>query len=390
MAETRKGQWPTPPNHVFLFPTRTPDYRVSRGELGLGLVANRNIKKGKPIFRDSLEYTFSNVIDGDQLLFDCGYYKKARGLAKATLPQFSPLTRDTLIETHGVSELIPDPTGQTAGTENYMLEVPGMLMNHSCNPNAVCVDDDDYATRDIKKGEELTCDYALYVYYENQPYPECKCGSSNCRGKMTGFRGLTDAQKQNIFHRASSTVQAHHKADIGEGPPVIEAEDAEDEDEEDIPVRTLSPDDENVPRLVCPGPGAGDNSVAVKPIGTGEGEFGLFAMRDFRSGEQVYEFFCQPWPKLLPSKFDMVAPIPETDGDLPEGTIIHINAQSCAHKYRSGAMKFSCWDLLAADSSEPNLLYKDRGDQDWCSAYAARDIRAGEQLTADRSSMISN
>lgn len=33
------------------------------------------------------------------------------------------------------------------------------FINHSNNPNITRCDDIDYATKDIKKGEELTCDY---------------------------------------------------------------------------------------------------------------------------------------------------------------------------------------------------------------------------------------
>ena len=59
------------------------------------------------------------------------------------------------------------------------------LANHSCSNNC------DYdgkalkiwikAIRDIKKGEELTCDYG-FGYDENYKQFPCKCGSKNCCG----------------------------------------------------------------------------------------------------------------------------------------------------------------------------------------------------------------
>jgi SET domain-containing protein len=59
------------------------------------------------------------------------------------------------------------------------------LINHSCNNNC------DYdgkglklwvkAIRDIKKGEELTCDYG-FGYDENYKQFPCKCKSKNCCG----------------------------------------------------------------------------------------------------------------------------------------------------------------------------------------------------------------
>ena len=59
------------------------------------------------------------------------------------------------------------------------------LINHSCNPNCevagtglkVWV----YAIRDIKKGEELTCDYGFGYDSDYKQFP-CKCKSKNCCG----------------------------------------------------------------------------------------------------------------------------------------------------------------------------------------------------------------
>ena len=59
-------------------------------------------------------------------------------------------------------------------------------VNHSCNPNAgfdgqiVLV-----AMRDIEPGEEICMDYAMC---DGSPYDEfeCRCGSENCRGHITG------------------------------------------------------------------------------------------------------------------------------------------------------------------------------------------------------------
>ena len=59
------------------------------------------------------------------------------------------------------------------------------LINHSCNNNC------DYdgkgfkvwvsAIRDIKKGEELTCDYGFGFDKDYKQFP-CKCGAKNCCG----------------------------------------------------------------------------------------------------------------------------------------------------------------------------------------------------------------
>ena len=59
------------------------------------------------------------------------------------------------------------------------------MINHSCNNNC------DYegkgfkvwvsAIRDIKKGEELTCDYGFGFDKDYKQFP-CKCGAKNCCG----------------------------------------------------------------------------------------------------------------------------------------------------------------------------------------------------------------
>ena len=396
----------SPPNQAFIFPTCTIDYRVSKGKLGVCLVANRDIKKGRAIFDNSLEYDFSQVINGDQLLFDANWLKDEPGWkmkinSRKILPRFYNVTRETLFETHGVPYLLPDPTGKTGGQEDYRLEVPGMFSNHSCDPNMEeGSDGEDYATRDIRKGEELTCDYAKYVYYELEPARECKCGSSNCRGKMRGWLGLSDKEKNELLPKVSGAIRAHHMADIGEGPPIEEADDHLDESPENLPVRNMSSD--GAFRLVCPGPGSAADmtGIDIQPIEEeeeeeeeeGKNKYGLFASKDFAKGDLVYEYWVQPWPKDLPKEFDMIAPTaqPGRDKCYQEGTVVRINADTCARKYPNGKLKFSTWDLLVGHSTEPNILHEDEDDgENWGSAYATRDIKAGEQIMASLNSVPS-
>lgn len=65
-------------------------------------------------------------------------------------------------------------------------------LNHSCEPNTrirmrgtqVTV----WSTRKIRRGEELTLDYAT-VAFEDDPYRfECRCGSRRCRRVVKGQR----------------------------------------------------------------------------------------------------------------------------------------------------------------------------------------------------------
>jgi len=57
------------------------------------------------------------------------------------------------------------------------------FINHSCGPNTYMRVMKDrvefYALRNIKKGEELSCDYGETHHEGELP---CRCGSKNCRG----------------------------------------------------------------------------------------------------------------------------------------------------------------------------------------------------------------
>jgi uncharacterized protein len=58
--------------------------------------------------------------------------------------------------------------------------------NHSCNPNAglngqICL----VAMREINIGEEVCFDYAMSDSSDYDEF-ECRCGSANCRKKITG------------------------------------------------------------------------------------------------------------------------------------------------------------------------------------------------------------
>jgi SET domain-containing protein len=60
------------------------------------------------------------------------------------------------------------------------------FFNHSCEPNAgfrgqICL----VSMKNIKKGEEVTFDYAM-VLGGDEPYElNCQCSNSTCRGKIT-------------------------------------------------------------------------------------------------------------------------------------------------------------------------------------------------------------
>ena len=65
---------------------------------------------------------------------------------------------------------------------------PTYFHNHSCDPNTWMKDQVTVnALRKINANQELTIDYAMFETNEDwKMTEECNCGSSNCRGKISG------------------------------------------------------------------------------------------------------------------------------------------------------------------------------------------------------------
>jgi len=374
-----------PPQAIY-FPAVTWDYYLKNdAEYGVGLVARRNIQKGGLIFNDSIEFMFADVVEGDYFLLQ-GHHKASK-LSGTKVPATIPVTREMLLRTHGVPAITrEDPTGKTAGVLSWRLEVPGCLMNHSCSPT---VDDDShdackgegYASRDIKKGEELTYNYLLQ-YYDSGPFFEkCLCNASTCRGSMMGFKALSDADKEILIPKASAAVQAMHRADAGKEPPPKE---------ELIVVHHRLHVSSDTKRLVFPGPSHALAIVDMKQ--DDKGNYALYASKDCAFGERVYEFWRGDWPFGGSVPIHMVSSSKLSDQDLREGTVIPFAPAECAaKKSRSGHYQFSGFDLLLEHSCSPNLTYNDLHeyeDDNWQNAYAVRAIKAGEKLTIDFNSVF--
>ncbi|MDH3270129.1 MAG: SET domain-containing protein-lysine N-methyltransferase [Gemmatimonadota bacterium] len=64
-------------------------------------------------------------------------------------------------------------------------------INHSCEPNAWLEGLDVVARRPIRRGDEITLDYATY-YDERSPTFECSCGEPGCRRVIRGDDYLLD------------------------------------------------------------------------------------------------------------------------------------------------------------------------------------------------------
>jgi len=362
-----------------LYPAYTDDYRIVKGSrAGLGMVANRDMKKGEMVLKDSIEFLFADVQEGDNIIL-VGH-ELASLESEVPVPSRLPLTRDMLIRTHGVPVLREDPDDpESAGIESYRLEVPWMLLNHSCDPNVIDSshkepEGEAIAARDIKRGEELTYDYTHQYYDKTLHSFECLCGASNCRKLVTGFAGLSEDDKVRLWPHVSDYIKVQHTADSGNGPKTRVQHPT-------FPERKLS--SPGTMRMVVPGPSCSGSEIAIRRNGD---KFQLVATKDFDFGEKVYQFWNFIWPEQGTVDIDMVAASDLYDCDAPEGTVIRVTPQEHGVRDSMGRYRFSGYNMMLEHSCEPNLVYnyKDEDEEDdWRSTYAAKPIKRGDVLTVD-------
>ncbi|CAB9520351.1 PostSET [Seminavis robusta] len=371
-------------------PAFTNDYRVVSGKCGgegLGMVANRFIAKGDPILLDSLEFLFSDVEDGDSLRLHnhemaslAARYEKGEG----PVPELYPITKEMLLQTHGVPTLIENSDEEDKPAETWRLEVPWMLMNHSCDPSTIDSshkepEGEAIAARDLYPGDELTYDYTHQLFCHRHSFT-CLCGAEKCRGIFAGFQALDAQDKEKTLPRVSEYIRARHEGvQIENKQAVFDTRDKPHTENN----RSNVQGDDNVIRLVFPGPSCSDSDVLVKQNAK-TAKLGLYAMRDFDRGELVYSFWNQQWPGN--AIVDMVAATQLRESDLPEGTVARMIPEECAFIDCQGQNRFSGYDMFRTHSCDPNTTYnhKTEGEDDeWRSVYAVKPIRKGELLTQD-------
>jgi SET domain-containing protein len=98
-----------------------------------------------------------------------------------------------------------------AGHGKYVIDhSPGSYVNHSCDPNChvkmrTLVKKDLIASRNIRKGEELTKDYQATStdQFVGKGFWEmdCKCGAKNCRKRVTGDFFRLPKKLQRIYYQ---------------------------------------------------------------------------------------------------------------------------------------------------------------------------------------------
>ena len=94
------------------------------------------------------------------------------------------------------AETLSDEKGnplQIEDTRYIDLERPGVLVNHSCNPNAGVFEDFLLiALQTIKQDDEIRFDYSTTMWEDEWTMP-CACGSTRCREVVRDFPELPPA-----------------------------------------------------------------------------------------------------------------------------------------------------------------------------------------------------
>ena len=95
---------------------------------------------------------------------------------------------------------------QIGDAEYQDIETPGVLANHSCEPNAGIKDDVSLiALRPLAVGEEIRWDYSTSMWESHEAIKMlCRCGSSGCRGVVDQFPTLP--QELQSFYLAQGIV----------------------------------------------------------------------------------------------------------------------------------------------------------------------------------------
>jgi len=81
-------------------------------------------------------------------------------------------------------------------------------INHSCDSNSWMIDGRTFvAKRNVKKGGEITVDYSLFESEDYISKWRCKCGSLDCRKKITGKDCLLPKVRERYVSHFSPMVQ---------------------------------------------------------------------------------------------------------------------------------------------------------------------------------------
>jgi hypothetical protein len=102
-----------------------------------------------------------------------------------------------------------------------LLFVTDGFMNHSCDPNTDftnlidlgngIISFNDYASKDINIGDELTCNYLWFDYECDGHSFNCKCNCVPCYGNINGFKNLSSEEQDKIIHKVPDLIKNYWK-----------------------------------------------------------------------------------------------------------------------------------------------------------------------------------
>jgi hypothetical protein len=116
--------------------------------------------------------------------------RNSKGLAIYSSKTFAPnqivLSAHALSPSSSISKKATSHSIQLDWNTHVLMELPAVLLNHSCHANIGVLENehnayDFIALRDIGKGEEITFDYECTEYDLSTPFT-CHCGDDNSRG----------------------------------------------------------------------------------------------------------------------------------------------------------------------------------------------------------------
>ena len=115
---------------------------------------------------------------------------KGRGLFASK--QFAPDDLIMSAKAVAVSDVRCSHSVQTGWDKHVVMDLPAILINHSCDANVGIRDNDMgaydfFAIKNVSEGEELVWDYNASEWEISTPF-QCACGSARCRGLLRGFK----------------------------------------------------------------------------------------------------------------------------------------------------------------------------------------------------------
>ena len=113
-----------------------------------------------------------------------------KGFLTVTKKDF--LEDELILSIKGVKTTVRDKYTIQSGFNVHTIpdDVSGKYINHSCFPNTIVNDKNQFvALRNIKIGEELTFDYETTEDEIAEPF-DCFCGAENCRRRIAGNNNI--------------------------------------------------------------------------------------------------------------------------------------------------------------------------------------------------------